>query len=105
MMKEGSDEVVKNSFLVDCGATCHIVNDDSLFISHDSDFNPASHFLERADGSKSDNVALKKGTVELYLSDESGEIRPVHLEGALFVPSYSPEHIFCSSRCCKGCQG
>ena len=38
------------SFLVDCGATTHIVNYDSDFIFIVDNFNPEGHFIELADG-------------------------------------------------------
>ena len=47
----------KNSLLVDCGATTHIVCDKSKFISFDDPFNPSSHFIKLADGSKPNNIA------------------------------------------------
>jgi hypothetical protein len=41
-----------NNFLVDTGATSHIVNDISKFICFDEDFDANAHIIELADGSK-----------------------------------------------------
>ena len=56
------------SFLVDCGATSHIVNDDSNFVSFDDNFKPDEHFVQLADGS-TNTVATKRGTVKISLQD------------------------------------
>ena len=39
---------ISNAILVDCGATAHILNDSSNFISFQDDFNPDEHFLEKS---------------------------------------------------------
>ena len=36
--------------LVDCGATAHILNDESKFIEFEKDFDPEEHYIELADG-------------------------------------------------------
>jgi len=79
--------------LVDCGATTHIVNDDSKFLHIDSSFRPENHYIELGDGSRGNNVALKRGNVEICLKDSSGKIVKSVLEDALYVPSY-PQNIF-----------
>ena len=38
--------------LVDCGATTHILNDESLFINFDKDFDSYCHIVEQPDRSK-----------------------------------------------------
>jgi hypothetical protein len=50
---------------VDCGATTHIVHDISKFISFDKQFNPEHHYIELADGSRSNNVTLKRGDAQM----------------------------------------
>ena len=80
-------------FLVDCGATTHIVNKDEYFVTTDKAFKPEEHFIELADGSKSNNLAKKKGTVSISLHDTNGNIVDVKLENVLYVPSF-PQCIF-----------
>ena len=46
-----------------------------------------------AGGTKSNNVALKRGNVEVNLRDDRGEVVRAVLENALYIPSY-PQDIF-----------
>ena len=89
----GPHEISNDLFLVDTGATTHIVNCDSNFISFDKNFDPETHFIELADGSKTNNVALKRGTVEIFLRNTSGNVVLGTLDDVLYVPSY-PHNIF-----------
>ena len=82
-----------NTLLVDCGATTHVVNDVSKFADFDAQFNPEKHFIELADGTKANNVALKRGTVNLSLNTADGKRVNAELQDALYVPSY-PQDIF-----------
>ena len=91
--ESGAHGIPHNFLLVDTGATSHIVNDDSKFIFLDKHFNPETHFIELADVSKANNVALKKGTVEISLCDSFDNISVATLEDTLYVPSY-PQNIF-----------
>jgi hypothetical protein len=34
-----------DDLLVDCGATAHILNDESKFVSFDNRFSPSKHYL------------------------------------------------------------
>ncbi len=79
--------------LVDCGATTHIINDITKFTSLEERFNPNEHFIELADGSRNNNIALKKGTAEISLQDMSGKCHQVIVENCLYIPSYK-ENIF-----------
>ena len=45
------------ALLVDTGATSHIVNDEELFINIDKSYVPENHYIELADGSKTNSVA------------------------------------------------
>ena len=69
---------VSPDVLVDCGATPHIVNDISKFISFRKDCKPIGHYIELADGTKSHGTkshgAEKTGTVNIELCDEDGII-------------------------------
>ena len=93
-LKSGLDEVNKcKTLLVDCGATAHIVTNDSNFCYVDKDFKPEDHYIELADGTKSNNVALKRGNVKVQLHDECGKVVDTTLENCLYIPSY-PQDIF-----------
>ena len=81
------------SILVDCGATAHIVNDRSKFIEFDKSFNPEKHFIELADGTRTNNVAMGKGTAEIDIIDADGIIRQSRLKDAPFVPTFK-QNIF-----------
>ena len=80
-----------NGLLVDCGATTHIVHDINKFIRFDEHFNPKHHYIELADGSRSNNVALKRGDVSVELRDVDGNVQTALLKNALYVPSYKQD--------------
>ena len=62
------------SFLVDTGATTHIVNKDVGFINYDESFDPKEHHIELADGSRTNNVAKKRGTLTINLRTINGDV-------------------------------
>ena len=78
----------KMNLLVDCGAATQIVNELSKFTSFDEDFNPNEHYIELADGSRSNNVVLKKGTAIVNLQDTQGKVSHIGLKKCLYIPSY-----------------
>lgn len=78
-----------NGVMVDCGATSHIINEINQFTRFDETFNPEKHYMELADGSKSNNVALKRAGVEVLLQDIKGRYVAVTLKNALFIRTYS----------------
>ena len=82
-----------NKLLVDCGETAHIITDESKFSSFDQSFKHETHYIELADGTRSNNVALKRGDVELPIMDSTGRSVTVSLKNALYIPSY-PQDIF-----------
>ena len=86
-------ETDNNCLLVDCGATTHIVNHDENFISEDPSFIPADHFIGLADGSRSNNIALKRGSTLIKLHNKEGKAVNVKLENELNIPSYT-QNIF-----------
>ena len=57
---------------MDTGATSHIVTKDIL-IRTDDGFNPAKHYMELADGTRCNNVALNPGNAEVILKDVNGK--------------------------------
>ena len=82
-----------NALLVDCGATTHIINDQSKFRKFDDKFAPEKHYIELADGTRSNNVTLKRGDVEITIMDTTGNRVNVKLKNALYIPTY-PQNIF-----------
>jgi hypothetical protein len=80
------------NLLVDTGATSHIINDSSKFINFDENFDSSTHFMELADGSKS-NVVLGKGNAKVKLFDVKENMHDVMLYNALYIPSYN-QNIF-----------
>ena len=82
-----------NALLVDCGATTHIINDESKFSKFDDKFAPEKHYIELADGTRSNNVALRRGDVEITIMDSNGNRVNVTLKNALYIPTY-PQNIF-----------
>ena len=91
--RPGEDSLQPDMLLVDCGATTHILNNDSLFVKFDDSFVPSKHFIELADGTRANNIAQKRGDAQLLLKDDRGRQREVTLKNALYVPSY-PQNIF-----------
>ena len=81
-------DVLMENLLVDCGATVHVINDKSKFVKLDGNFNPASHIIELADGSKQQGIVLCKGDAQVKISDNSGNYQNVILKDALCIPSY-----------------
>ena len=81
------------NILMDCGASTHIVNDLAQSISFDKDFNPDEHYTELADGSRSNNTALKKGIAKVILQGTYGKAYNTGLENCLYIPSYK-QNIF-----------
>ena len=81
------------NLLVDCGATTHIVNDLAQFICFDKDFNADEHYIELADGSSSNNIALKKGIAKVTLQGTNGKAYNIGLENCLYIQSYK-QNIF-----------
>lgn len=86
-------EASSNTFLVDCGATTHMVNDRSLFIDFDPTFEPRNHYVELADGATVDGVAKEKGTIVTKLRTSDNEFVEVKLRNVLYIPDF-PHCIF-----------
>ena len=82
-----------NALLVDCGATTHIINDESKFSKFDCKFAPEKHYIELADGTRSNNAALKRGDVEITIMDTTAKPVNATLKTALYIPTY-PQNIF-----------
>ena len=87
------DNIKSNGLMVDCGATSQIITEEDAFAKFDETFNPNAHYMELADGTRMNNVALKRGGAEMCLQDREGRCSKVTLKKALFIPSY-PQSIF-----------
>ena len=74
--------------MVDTRATSHIIRDIERLKKFDDSFQPDNHFIELADGTKTNGVALKRGDTEIYLVNANGNMESVTLKGALFILSY-----------------
>lgn len=72
-----------NSILVDCGATKHVVKDLSKFLQFDENFNQEKYFIELADGTRTNNVAVKKGDANIVLNTSEGKPITAELKNAL----------------------
>ena len=92
-IKTSDDNSYSNSLLVDSGASSHICNDESKFKNIDSSFKPQNHCIELADGTKTSNLALKRGDVEVNFKDVNGNVVNGVLKDTLFIPSF-PVDIF-----------
>ena len=77
--------------LVDTGATSHIITDKHKFINFDKSFDPSSHFIELADGSRNNNVVVGKGDANVVMTDRLGNEHNVTLKNALCIPSFSQD--------------
>lgn len=87
------ENIRKNGLMVDCGATSHIITQEDKFTRFDEFFNPNKHYMELADGTRRNKVALKRGDAEVLLQDIEGKPVLVTLRGALFIPSYPQDFI------------
>jgi len=83
--------VQSDLLLVDCGATAHIVNDKSRFTVFDRSFRPDKHFVELANGTKSNAALARYATIRI--KDTRGHLVDATLKDALYVPSF-PHSIF-----------
>lgn len=82
------EKIKKLGLMVDCGATSHILTDMNCFTRFEEGFNPSSHYMELADGTRMNNVALRRGDAEVLLQDVRGRSVTVTLKKALYIPTY-----------------
>lgn len=68
-----SDNVKRNRLMVDCRATSHLITEMNNFTRFDETLNPESHYMELADGTRTNNVVLKQGDAEVLLQDSEGK--------------------------------
>ena len=87
----------QTSLLVDCGATAHIITDKSRFIRFDESFRPDKHYIELADGTKFNDVALATGDVSIRLKDVNERMCRGDTDECAICSVISPEHILGTS--------
>ena len=85
--------VESKRIMVDTGATSHIIRVIERLKNFDDSFQPDNLFIELADGTKTNGVALRRGDAEICPVNANGNTESVTLKGALFIPSY-PQDIF-----------
>ena len=83
--------VGRNSLLVDCGGTTHIVTDSSKFVRFEPNFELTGHCIELADGSRSTGMVKGRGTAKVCVQSLDGKPRDVDLETTLYTPSYKQD--------------
>ena len=88
VVSESKSEICTEDILVDCGATAHILNDESMFLDFDETFDSKTHVIEMADGRRARGLAQKKGTASVNLKDNEGRIHACKLFNTLYVPSF-----------------
>ena len=54
---------------MDCGATAHIINDGSKFVKFDDEFDSDNHFIELADGSRTNSIVEGRGKAQVFIHD------------------------------------
>ena len=79
----------KESILVDSGASSHIICDKDKFISFDEKYDPNSHVIELADGSRSTGMIKGRGKARFQLYDTNGIPHEITLQDTLYIPSYN----------------
>ena len=82
-----------DNLLVDCGATVHILNDESKFLNFEENFDSNNHVIELADGTRSSGIVKGRGTAQVNICDATGNMRTISLKKALCIPSYK-QNIF-----------
>ena len=75
------NSVYQCNLLVDCGVATYIINDRSKLISFDS----FRHIIELADGRRSNNLAVAKREVKIYLEDMNGCESEVTIKDAICI--------------------
>ena len=78
----------ENSFLVDSGASVHIVCDESKFVKFHKHFDSNGHVIELADGTRLGNLATAQGDARFKIRDIDGNEQDVILNNCLYVPSF-----------------
>ena len=77
-----------SSMLVYCGATSHIMNDESMFLKLYNEFDVQKHVIELAGGMRCSGVVKGKGVATMFLTRSDGVQPEIMLSDALYAPSY-----------------
>ena len=77
-----------DKLLVDCGATCHLINKAEHFTTFDKSFEPEKHFIELADGRRSNKLATARGNAKFTILDST------ELQGKSFCKMHFLRQIF-----------
>ena len=97
-----NEKLDNNKYLIDCGATCHILSDKNIFINFDKDFNSNEHVIELADKTRQQGVVIGRGDAMIEIKDTEGNLCNVLLVNALCVPSYRQNILSVNSMSEKG---
>ena len=89
-MRHQKQDMVK--YLIDSGATNHIITDKSKFISLDCSYDPLQHHLFLANGPTEFGIIKGKGVARIVICDEAGIPHCITLNDALYVPTF-PQNI------------
>ena len=81
-------DATPGAMLVDSGATSHIVCNNDRFIYFDKSYDPTNHYVELADGTRTNGLIKGKGKAEFQIYDDHGNNASIILNDALFIPSY-----------------
>ena len=90
------------SYLVDCGATSHIISDRSLFTKFDDNFKPEDHTIVLADSSQNKGIVSARGDAQIKLTSTEGKKCNVTLKDALYIPSFQQNIISVQSMTKRG---
>ena len=77
------------TYLLDSGATHHIVTDKNKFVSLDSNYDPLQHNLTLADGSREFGKIKGRGVACINVRDKDGNPNRIILRDALYVPTFT----------------
>ena len=91
---QGSMKHPKNDqILVDCGATCHLLNSSEHFTVFGKSFDPHNHFIELPDGRRSNKRTIAREDARFTILDSKGTPRDITLKDALLTPGF-PTSLF-----------
>ena len=76
-------------YLLDSGATHHILTDKTKFVSLDSNYDPLQNNLTLADGSREFGTIKGRGVACINVQDEDGNPHRIILHDALYVPTFT----------------
>ena len=83
-----TDINMTSDLLIDCGASCHIVNNKDCFTDFDDTFDASRHYIELADGTRTNTLATARGTARLEVTDAIGTTASFTLKSCLLAPSF-----------------